>query len=42
MKKVAWVGSDWNGDLFLEDLVTLVHGSSHSDDDHAGHDHHNH
>ena len=56
-KRVAWTGDLSNRDtssnmmevdLFLEDLVTLVNGSSHSDDhsDHSSgdsaHDHHGH
>ena len=54
-KRVAWTGdlsNRQNGemevDLFLEDLVTLVNGSSHSEDhsdhsgDDSGHEHHGH
>ena len=37
-KRVAWVGSDWSPDDFLEDIRTLT-GHSH-DNDHDGHDGH--
>jgi len=36
-KKVAWSGWDWESDLFIEDLVTMVYGSNHDSDDHSGH-----
>ena len=36
-KKVAWSGWDWDSDLFIEDLVTMVYGSNHGSDDHSGH-----
>ena len=39
-KKVAWSGYDWDSDLFLEDLVTMVYGSNQNSDDHSGHAHH--
>ena len=39
-KKVAWSGWDWDSDLFLEDLVTMVYGSNQDNDDHSAHAHH--
>tara|TARA_Y100000589_G_scaffold156632_1_gene149181 strand:+ start:738 stop:1544 length:807 start_codon:yes stop_codon:yes gene_type:complete len=36
-KKVAWSGYDWDSDLFIEDLVTMVYGSNHDSEDHSGH-----
>ena len=35
-----WSGYDWDSDLFLEDLVTMVYGSNQNSDDHSGHAHH--
>jgi len=39
-KRVAWSGYDWDAELFLEDLVTMVYGSNQDSDDHAEHAHH--
>tara|TARA_B100001250_G_scaffold106977_1_gene90193 strand:- start:2048 stop:2842 length:795 start_codon:yes stop_codon:yes gene_type:complete len=39
-KRVAWSGYDWDAELFLEDLVTMVYGSNQDSDDHAAHAHH--
>jgi protein SCO1/2 len=39
-KRVSWSGYDWDAELFLEDLVTMVYGSNQDSDDHAAHAHH--
>ena len=39
-KRVAWSGYDWDAEMFLEDLVTMVYGSNQHSDDHDGHAHH--
>ena len=39
-KRVAWSGYDWDAEMFLEDLVTMVYGSNQNSDDHSAHAHH--